>query len=71
VRTEGWRVCPVDWEMAAVGPGLIDLAALTAGWWTAHDSRAVTEEAARQIAAEEIELCSFTSEALRSLDPAS
>ena len=28
------RVCPVDWEMAAVGPGLIDLAALTAGRWT-------------------------------------
>ena len=28
------RVCPVDWEMAAVGPGLLDLAALTAGRWT-------------------------------------
>jgi hypothetical protein len=26
------RVCPVDWELAAVGPGLMDLAALTAGW---------------------------------------
>jgi hypothetical protein len=26
------RVCPVDWEMASVGPGLIDLAALCAGW---------------------------------------
>jgi aminoglycoside phosphotransferase (APT) family kinase protein len=26
------RVCPVDWEMAAIGPGLMDLAALTAGW---------------------------------------
>jgi Phosphotransferase enzyme family len=34
---EGWRVCPVDWEMAAVGPGLIDLAALTAGRWTADE----------------------------------
>jgi Phosphotransferase enzyme family len=30
----GHRVCPIDWEMAAVGPGLIDLAALTAGDWT-------------------------------------
>ena len=29
----GLRVCPVDWEMAALGPGLIDLAALTAGKW--------------------------------------
>jgi len=28
------RVCPVDWEMAAVGPGQIDLAALTAGAWS-------------------------------------
>ena len=34
---EGWRVCPVDWEMAAVGPGLIDLAALTAGGWTTDE----------------------------------
>ena len=33
-RPEGKRVCPIDWEMAAVGPGLLDLAALTApgGW---------------------------------------
>lgn len=28
------RVRPVDWEMAGVGPGLLDLAALTAGGWT-------------------------------------
>jgi hypothetical protein len=27
------RVCPVDWEMAARGPALIDLAALTGGKW--------------------------------------
>ena len=26
------RVSPVDWEMAAVGPGLIDVAALATGW---------------------------------------
>jgi Phosphotransferase enzyme family len=26
------RICPVDWEMAAHGPNLIDLASLTAGW---------------------------------------
>lgn len=31
---EGMRVCPVDWEVAALGPGLIDLAALTTGRWT-------------------------------------
>ena len=26
------RVCPVDWEMAAIGPAPIDLAALVGGW---------------------------------------
>jgi hypothetical protein len=28
----GVRICPVDWEMTALGPALMDLAALTAGW---------------------------------------
>jgi thiamine kinase-like enzyme len=28
----GQRVCPVDWELAGAGPGLLDLAALTTGW---------------------------------------
>ena len=37
----GLRVCPVDWEMAAVGPGLIDLAALTAGRWSATEKAAL------------------------------
>lgn len=32
--TSGLRVCPVDWEMAALGPGLLDLAALVAGQWS-------------------------------------
>lgn len=40
----------VDWEMAAVGPALIDLAALTSGGWTEQDrtaiARAYWEEAA-------------------------
>jgi Phosphotransferase enzyme family len=26
------RICPIDWEMAGIGPGLIDLAALVGGW---------------------------------------
>jgi aminoglycoside phosphotransferase (APT) family kinase protein len=38
---EKLRVCPIDWEMAAVGPGLIDLAALTAGRWTADEKTAL------------------------------
>jgi aminoglycoside phosphotransferase (APT) family kinase protein len=31
-RVGSARVCPLDWEMTGIGPGLIDLAALTAGW---------------------------------------
>jgi hypothetical protein len=31
-----YRVCPVDWEMAASAPGLVDLAALVSGKWTAE-----------------------------------
>lgn len=29
----GVRICPVDWDMAALGPGFIDLAALISGQW--------------------------------------
>lgn len=31
------RVVPIDWEMAGPGPAIMDLAALTAGDWTAGD----------------------------------
>ena len=34
-----WRVVPIDWEMAAIGPALMDLAALTAGLWTDRERR--------------------------------
>ena len=37
----GLRVCPVDWELAALGPALIDLAALTAGKWTPEEKQAM------------------------------
>jgi aminoglycoside phosphotransferase (APT) family kinase protein len=30
----GRAICPVDWELAAIGPALIDVAALTSGDWT-------------------------------------
>jgi len=39
--SSGRRVCPIDWEMAAIGPGPIDLAALTAGSWSEDDRRAM------------------------------
>lgn len=35
------RVSPIDWEMAAIAPGLVDLAALTAGSWTAAERQAL------------------------------
>jgi aminoglycoside phosphotransferase (APT) family kinase protein len=38
----GVRICPIDWEVAAVGPGLVDLAALTAGRWTGDERDALT-----------------------------
>lgn len=40
-RPGGLRVAPVDWEMAAWAPGLLDLAALTSGSWNAHERRAM------------------------------
>jgi hypothetical protein len=35
------RICPVDWEMAAIGPGLVDVAALVGGWDEAERHRLV------------------------------
>lgn len=35
------RVCPIDWEQAAVGPGLVDLAAHAAGRWAREDRAAI------------------------------
>jgi aminoglycoside/choline kinase family phosphotransferase len=39
--TGGVRICPVDWETTALGPGLMDLAALTAGDWPEEASAAM------------------------------
>jgi aminoglycoside phosphotransferase (APT) family kinase protein len=35
------RIAPVDWEMAGVGPGLLDLASLVAGQWGETDRLAM------------------------------
>ena len=35
------RVAPIDWENAAVGPGVIDLAALTTGSWSADERKRI------------------------------
>lgn len=34
-------VCPIDWELASVAPGLIDLAALTLGAWSAEQRQSL------------------------------
>ena len=39
----GPRIHPVDWEMAGVGPGLLDLADLTAGNWTEAQRAALVD----------------------------
>jgi phosphotransferase family enzyme len=43
------RVCPIDWEMAALAPGLVDLAALTAGDWSESDRTAMEEAYCRTV----------------------
>jgi len=35
------RISPVDWEMSAIGPRWIDLAALIAGHWTDNERRSL------------------------------
>ena len=39
VVPDGFLPCPIDWEAASVGPGVLDLAALTAGEWREQDRR--------------------------------
>jgi len=33
------RICPIDWELAAIGPEMLDLGALTSGAWSDDDRR--------------------------------
>ena len=44
------RVAPVDWEMAGIGPGVLDLAALLSGW---SDDHRLTIQAGYGVAAAE------------------
>jgi aminoglycoside phosphotransferase (APT) family kinase protein len=39
---DSWLPCPIDWETASIGPGVLDLAALTAGEWREQDRRDLT-----------------------------
>ena len=55
------RVAPVDWEQAGVGPGLVDLAALTAGRWSDADRAAIASAYAKaaggDLTADDLEAC--------------
>ena len=42
VRGNPPRICPVDWEMSGIGPGLVDLAALVGGWGESKRNRLVS-----------------------------
>jgi aminoglycoside phosphotransferase (APT) family kinase protein len=41
--TNGLRICPVDWELAARGPALLDLASLTVGRWSDDERDRLTQ----------------------------
>lgn len=44
VLVDDARVCPVDWEMAGVGPAMLDLAALTSGrGWSSEERAAIVD----------------------------
>ena len=45
------RVCPIDWENAAVGPGIVDLAALTTGAWTVSEREQIARGYVEQASA--------------------
>jgi aminoglycoside phosphotransferase (APT) family kinase protein len=48
---EAVRVAPIDWENAAVGPGVVDLAALTTGGWTRPEREEIARGYLEQAAA--------------------
>ena len=37
------RICPIDWEMAGVGPGMLDVAALASGSWSESERLRILE----------------------------
>jgi aminoglycoside phosphotransferase (APT) family kinase protein len=61
------RVRPVDWEVAGIGPTLMDLAALTAGRWT-EDERAELAASYRTVASKERGTSLSQTDFMRALD---
>ena len=48
-RQSDLRICAVDWEMAAVGPGLLDAAALASGNWNRQQRLALLDAYCRAL----------------------
>jgi Phosphotransferase enzyme family len=48
---EHLRIAPIDWENAAAGPGVVDLAALTTGGWTQPEREEIARGYLEQAAA--------------------
>ena len=61
------RVRPVDWEVAGLGPMLMDLAALTAGRWT-EDQRAELANVYRAVASDDRQPSPSRDDFMRALD---
>jgi thiamine kinase-like enzyme len=55
-RKSAARVAPVDWELAAVGPGLTDLAALVSGW-PREDQEAIAAVYAAELGVPPFDAC--------------
>jgi aminoglycoside phosphotransferase (APT) family kinase protein len=55
VLVDGQRIAPVDWEVAAIGPGLVDLAALTMGW--GENERTAIESAYGEVPPDALHAC--------------
>jgi hypothetical protein len=55
VLVDGARVAPIDWEVSAIGPGLVDLAALTTGF--GEKERTAIESAYGDVPHDALEAC--------------
>lgn len=58
----GTRIAPVDWELAGIGPGLVDLAALVSGAWSEAEQdmlAAAYREALQQTSRRDIDPVKF------------
>jgi thiamine kinase-like enzyme len=53
---DGWRIAPIDWEMAAIAPSLMDLAGLTAGKWRDEQRRELAMAYRSELSTNDVQL---------------